>query len=111
MYIDSESTLGNSLRYPCSVGTLRGDLAGGLQEKAKGSAAFELRKAFCLAYVQVLSIHCLLCMGISGLFGLGQCPPASASLWKGTGVQSYPELWAASGFGGEAVTLILCDMI
>lgn len=23
----------------------------------------------------------------------------------------HPEMWAASGFGGEAVTLILCDMI
>jgi len=40
-------------------------LAGGLQGKTKGSAAFVLRKAFCLAYVKVFDIHCLLCVGIA----------------------------------------------
>lgn len=40
-------------------------MAGGLQGEAKGSAAFIPRKAFCLAYVQVLNTHRLLCVGIA----------------------------------------------
>lgn len=65
MYTNLQFILRNSLGYPCSAGTSERKLGRWFARKNEGQLCFVLRKAFCLAYVQVFNIHHLLWVGIA----------------------------------------------
>lgn len=65
MYTNLQFILRNNLGYPCSAGTSERKLGRWFARKNEGQLCFVLRKAFCLAYVQVFNIHHLLWVGIA----------------------------------------------